>query len=80
MDRKQAQIKTASELSDEAKLVKLADKICNLRDVAYNPPAGWDVQRRQEYFDWALAVIDRLRGIHPGLESIFDEIYAKRPE
>lgn len=79
MDRKQAQIKTASKLSDEAKLVKLADKICNLRDVAFNPPAGWGVQRRQEYFDWALAVIDGLRGIHPGLESIFDEIYAKRP-
>ena len=79
-DRKQAQIHHAEKLSDEAKLVKLADKICNLRDVADNPPAGWDVQRRQEYFDWALAVIDGLRGIHPGLESIFDETYAKRPE
>jgi GTP diphosphokinase / guanosine-3',5'-bis(diphosphate) 3'-diphosphatase len=79
-ERKQAQISDAAELSNEAKLVKLADKICNLRDVADNPPAGWNVQRRQEYFDWALAVIDGLRGIHPGLESIFDETYAKRPE
>jgi guanosine-3',5'-bis(diphosphate) 3'-pyrophosphohydrolase len=79
-DRKQAQISDAAELSNEAKLVKLADKICNLRDVADNPPAGWNVHRRQEYFDWALAVIDGLRGIHPGLESIFDETYAKRPE
>lgn len=79
-ERKQAQISDAAELSNEAKLVKLADKICNLRDVADNPPAGWSVHRRQEYFDWALAVIDGLRGIHPGLESIFDETYAKRPE
>jgi guanosine-3',5'-bis(diphosphate) 3'-pyrophosphohydrolase len=79
-ERKQAQIRHAAELSDEAKLVKLADKICNLRDVADNPPAGWSVARRQEYFDWALAVIDGLRGIHPGLELIFDEAYAKRPE
>ena len=79
-ERKQAQINDAAELSNEAKLVKLADKICNLRDVVDNPPAGWNVQRRQEYFDWALAVIDGLRGIHPGLESIFDETYAKRPE
>ena len=79
-ERKQAQISDAAELSNEAKLVKLADKICNLRDVADNPPAGWNVHRRQEYFDWALAVIDGLRGIHPGLESIFDETYAKRPE
>lgn len=79
-DRKQAQISHAAELSDEAKLVKLADKICNLRDVADNPPAGWDVQRRQEYFDWALAVIDGLRGVHSGLELIFDKTYAMRPE
>jgi guanosine-3',5'-bis(diphosphate) 3'-pyrophosphohydrolase len=79
-DRKQAQIHHAAELSDEAKLVKLADKICNLRDVADNPPAGWEIKRRQEYFDWGLAVIDGLRGVHPVLEKIFDETYAKRPE
>jgi guanosine-3',5'-bis(diphosphate) 3'-pyrophosphohydrolase len=78
-DRKNEQIRQAPGLSDEAKLVKLADKICNLRDVADNPPAGWDLHRRQEYFDWAKAVIDGLRGIHPVLESIFDETYAKRP-
>ena len=78
-DRKQEQINHAATLSDEAKLVKLADKICNLRDVADNPPAGWGIERRQEYFDWALAVIDGLRGIHPVLESIFDRAYARRP-
>ena len=79
-DRKQEQINHAATLSDEAKLVKLADKICNLRDVADNPPAGWEIERRQEYFDWALAVIDGLRGIHPVLEAIFDQAYARRPE
>ena len=78
-DRKMAQVSNAPELSEEAKQVKLADKICNLRDVADNPPAGWDIRRRQEYFDWALAVIDGLRGVHPGLESIFDQTYTKRP-
>ena len=79
-DRKQEQINHAATLSDEAKLVKLADKICNLRDVADNPPAGWGIERRQEYFDWALAVIDGLRGIHPVLESIFDQAYSRRPQ
>lgn len=78
-DRKQAQIHHAGDLSDEAKLVKLADKICNLRDVADNPPAGWDLQRRQEYFDWGLAVINGLRGVHSDLEKIFDETYLKKP-
>ena len=70
----------AENISDEAKLVKLADKICNLRDVADNPPAGWGIERRQEYYDWAQAVIDGLRGIHPELEAIFDQAYARRPE
>ena len=32
-----------------------------------------------EYFDWAKAVIDNLRGTHPRLETLFDEVYARRP-
>jgi len=59
--------------------VKLADKICNLRDVADNPPADWDLQRRVEYFDWARAVVDQMRGAHAGLERLFDAAYARRP-
>ena len=77
--RKQQQIERASTISREARLVKLADKICNLRDIADNPPAGWSLHRREEYIDWAVAVIDRLRGTHPGLEYIFDQIAQRRP-
>jgi guanosine-3',5'-bis(diphosphate) 3'-pyrophosphohydrolase len=78
--RKQLQIDLAPQLSHEAKLVKLADKICNLRDVATAPPVGWSLERRQEYFDWAKQVVDRMRGAHPGLEAIFDAAYARRPD
>ena len=77
--RKQAQIEHAPRLSEQARAVKLADKICNLRDVVANPPAGWSLQRRRGYFDWAKQVIDGLRGPHPRLESLFDEAYARRP-
>ncbi len=77
--RKEKQVEHAAHISDQAKLVKLADKISNLRDVANNPPADWGLQRRQAYFDWAKRVIDQVRGVHPGLEAIFDEAYAKRP-
>ncbi len=77
--RKQLQIDHAAALTDQAKLVKLADKISNLRDVADNPPMGWSLDRRQEYFDWAKAVVDQVRGAHSGLEAIFDEAYRKRP-
>ena len=78
-ERKQRQIERAAHISDQAKLVKLADKISNLRDVASNPPTDWDLRRRQGYFEWAKAVIDRLRGVHGPMEAIFDEAYAKRP-
>jgi guanosine-3',5'-bis(diphosphate) 3'-pyrophosphohydrolase len=78
--RKQLQIDLAPQLSHEAKLVKLADKICNLRDVATAPPVGWSLERRQEYFDWAKQVVDRMRGAHSGLEAIFDAAYARRPD
>ncbi|MGQ0545950.1 MAG: HD domain-containing protein [Betaproteobacteria bacterium] len=78
-ERKRLQVEHAPSLSHEAKLVKLADKICNLRDVAERPPAKWDRARQREYFDWAKRVIDGLRGAHPRLEGAFDQVYKKRP-
>ncbi len=78
-ERKRLQIEHAAGLSPGAKLVKVADKICNLRDVAERPPAKWDLERRREYFDWAKQVIDRLRGAHPKLEAAFDDAYERKP-
>jgi guanosine-3',5'-bis(diphosphate) 3'-pyrophosphohydrolase len=78
-ERKRLQVEHAATISREAKLVKLADKICNLRDVVERPPAKWDLQRRREYFEWAKSVVDRLRGAHPRLEAAFDDIYLKKP-
>ena len=77
-ERKRLQVEHAASLSPEAKLVKLADKICNLRDVAERPPASWDLARRREYFDWAKRVVDGLRGAHARLEAAFDAAYAMR--
>jgi guanosine-3',5'-bis(diphosphate) 3'-pyrophosphohydrolase len=78
-ERKRRQIEHAPALSAKARLVKLADKIANLNDVAACPPADWPLQRRQEYFDWARSVVDGLRGSHPELEARFDRAYAARP-
>ena len=78
-ERKRLQVEHAATMSRQAKLVKLADKICNLRDMADHPPAKWDLARRREYFEWAKAVIDGLRGVHPQLEALFDAAYARRP-
>ncbi|OGA65145.1 MAG: phosphohydrolase [Betaproteobacteria bacterium RIFCSPLOWO2_12_FULL_65_14] len=79
-ERKRLQVEHAGALSPEAKVVKLADKICNLRDVAIRPPAHWDLARRREYFDWAKRVVGGVRGAHPRLEAAFDAAYSKRPE
>lgn len=77
--RKRMQVEHAPHLTPQAALVKLADKICNLRDVAQSPPPDWPLARRQHYFDWAKQVIDGLRGAHAGLEALFDQAYAQRP-
>jgi guanosine-3',5'-bis(diphosphate) 3'-pyrophosphohydrolase len=78
-DRKRLQIEHAATISTDAKLVKLADKICNLRDMCSSPPADWSLDRKREYFEWAKQVIDRLRGVNAKLEGLFDIEYAKKP-
>lgn len=79
VERKRQQVLHAATISDQAKLVKFADKICNLRDLNASPPADWPLHRRQEYFDWAKEVVDQMRGVHPKLEELFDAQYARRP-
>jgi guanosine-3',5'-bis(diphosphate) 3'-pyrophosphohydrolase len=79
LERKRLQVEHAPNLSREAKLVKLADKICNLRDINASPPADWSPERKREYFDWAKSVVDGIRGVHAGLEGTFDETFEMRP-
>jgi GTP diphosphokinase / guanosine-3',5'-bis(diphosphate) 3'-diphosphatase len=78
-ERKQLQIDHAAHASEKARLVKLADKIANLRDIAASPPKGWDIERQREYFDWATRVVDQMRGTHPALEALFDAAARTRP-
>lgn len=78
-DRKRLQVEHAAGKSDRAKMVKLADKTCNLRDIISSPPADWTDQRKQEYFDWAKTVVDQLRGVNSKLEELFDTAYRSKP-
>jgi guanosine-3',5'-bis(diphosphate) 3'-pyrophosphohydrolase len=78
-ERKRLQVEKAHAKSDAAKLVKIADKTANLRDMASTPPADWPRERLAEYFDWARTVVDRLQIGNPALRSAFDEAYAARP-
>jgi guanosine-3',5'-bis(diphosphate) 3'-pyrophosphohydrolase len=72
-ERKKLQIQHAASKSDRAKVIKLADKTSNLRSLVKSPPVNWNLQRRQEYLDWALDVAKGLRGVNTWLEAQFDE-------
>ncbi len=77
--RKRHQLEQAPQYSRRAKLIKLAEKICDLRDMADNPPPDLTIQQIRDYFDWSREVVDCMRGISPSLEAAFDDVYARRP-
>lgn len=78
-ERKALQVEHAPHKSVGATLVKLADKTCNLRDIANTPPATWSVVRCREYFDWARHVVDALPKVNAALLAAFDAAHARRP-
>lgn len=76
-ERKRLQIEHAPHLSPEAKLVKLGDKISNVREIGASPPADWEQARRLEYIEWARRVVQGCRGTNQALEKCFDEVAAR---
>ena len=76
-ERKRLQVETASHKSIGAKLIKLGDKICNVRDVAASPPKDWSLERRKEYLNWTEQVVAGVRGTNAMLEAYYDEELAK---
>jgi guanosine-3',5'-bis(diphosphate) 3'-pyrophosphohydrolase len=77
--RKALQIEHAPHASHDAALVKLADKTCNLRDVVSSPPDRWTLERRREYFDWAVQVVDGLPRVSEPLLAAFKDALSQRP-
>lgn len=67
-ERKRLQIVHAPHVSNQAKLVKLADKLYNLRDLLRERPVGWDDARVSEYFSWASQVIKHMSGLNDSLD------------
>jgi guanosine-3',5'-bis(diphosphate) 3'-pyrophosphohydrolase len=73
-ERKQNQITHALHISDRAKQIKMADKICNVSDILHAPPADWPLDRKLEYLTWSEAVVEGCRGVNAGLERRFDQV------
>ncbi len=79
VERKRLQVAHAGSLSTNARLLKLADKCCNLSDLGNNPPVGWDRERIRRYFDWAEAVVSQVRGLNQAMDAAYDRIAAQKP-
>lgn len=72
-ERKRLQVETAPKKSNRAKVLKIADKVANLRALVASPPASWPRERIEQYFDWAGQVVAGCRGVNAWLEAQFDE-------
>ncbi len=70
-ERKERQVRGAPDLSDPAKLIRIADKIANVRDVTHRPP-DWPLERRLEYLDWTERVVAGCRGVNSTLDALYD--------
>ena len=73
--RKKLQSAKAGHASAAAQQVKIADKLCNLRDILGSPPVKWSLKRKQKYFDDAKLVVDEVRDANPALATRFDKLY-----
>ena len=76
-ERKRLQIVKAPTKSDRAKMLKIADKTSNLQSIYHSPPTDWNLERRQEYFGWALDVVAGCRGVNEYLEKAFDRAWER---
>lgn len=72
-ERKRLQIENAPNISIEAKLVKLADKLYNLQDLLETTPIGWSEKRVEEYAEWSAQVISGLDGTNKAIENRLEQ-------
>jgi guanosine-3',5'-bis(diphosphate) 3'-pyrophosphohydrolase len=77
--RKALQVQNAPKKSSRAQMIKLADKISNLRSILSAPP-DWPYERKRQYFDWAKQVVDKLAAPNGPLKAEFDRVHGRFDE
>lgn len=75
IERRIYESRKVAELSNSAKIIKLADKLANIRDVSTMPPVGWTKEKKKEYFDFALIIADKAKESCPKLFQTFSQDY-----
>lgn len=74
--RKTLQVTKAKNLSVNAKLLKIADKYCNISDLI-NYPINWSRERKLNYVKWAMQVFEGCKGNNKLLDKMFSDICQK---
>ena len=69
-ERKRRQAKRVAHLSDDVKVVKLADQVSNMRSVIEDPPVDWDAGDCLAYLSGAAAVAAACGGVSERLEEL----------
>ncbi len=73
--RRRRQVDHAPELSDRARLLKIADKTSNIRERVAHRPDGQSDAEIAAYVDWGAMVVAGCRGLNARLEEAFDVAY-----
>jgi guanosine-3',5'-bis(diphosphate) 3'-pyrophosphohydrolase len=77
-ERKRLQIANAKQLTPDAIIVRLADKIYNLRDLNRGTPIGWSEERVKEYFEWSSKIARQLVGHNTPMDGILKDLFLQR--
>lgn len=64
-------------MTNDAKLIKIADKLSNCWDLQRLPPPSWSKERVEGYLLWAWAVCRNLKGVNQKLDEEIDTVFNK---
>ena len=74
--RRQKQVEDAPHKSPGAKLIKIADKISNIRARIFFEPDAGQSEELADYLAWAEQVVKGCRGVNARLDAMFDDAVA----
>ena len=72
-ERRRLQIVESPGKSSSAKLIKIADKISNIRARIHHDPSPEERADLTDYVDWAEQVVAGCRGVNAALDQMFDD-------
>ena len=71
------QVEHAPSMCMQAKLIKLADRLYNIRDLK-PAPIGWSEEKVEGYYHWGQKLLNVLKGSNPRLEELLQEAIDSR--